>query len=93
MGVALRPSPITSCAFTRGGRVESPIMLFLTQQLASRGRVMGEGRGVFRLNLVVCLLSASSLLGDCNGGLFEGRVILGLLGVGSVIGLVHWGGF
>ena len=39
VGVALRPSSVTSCVVTRGVRVESPIMLF---HGANRGKVIGE---------------------------------------------------
>ena len=43
LGVALRPSSLTSCVVTRGVRVESPIMLF---HGANRGKVIGEVRAV-----------------------------------------------
>ena len=42
MGVVLRFSSMASCANTRGGRVESLIRLFFTQQIASYGRAMGR---------------------------------------------------
>ena len=48
VGVVLRFSSVASCAYTRGVRVESPIRPFLTQQIASYGKVMGGGdRGAF----------------------------------------------
>ena len=88
MGVVLRFSSMASCADTRSGRVESPIRLFLTQQIASYGRAMGEGRGIFPLILVVCLLCVPGLLlGNFNQGIFEEERVFGSLGVRSVIGL------
>ena len=87
VGVAFRFSSMASCADTRGGRVESPIRPFFTQQIASYGRAMGRTAGLFPLILVVCLLGVSRfLLGDFNKGIFEGWV-LGFAGVRSVISL------
>ena len=75
VGVVLRFSSIASCAYTRGVRVESPIRPFLTQQIASYGKVMGRTAGLFPLILVVCLLGVSRLLlGGFNEGIFQGWV-------------------
>ena len=79
--MALRLSSMASCADTRGGRVESPIRPFFTQQIASYGRAVGRTAGLFPLILVVCLLGVSRLLqGDFNEGIFEGWVFGSLRG-------------
>ena len=73
--MALWFSSMASCVGTRGGRVESPIRPFFTQQISSYGRAMGRTSGLFPLILVVCLLGMSRfLLGDFNEGTFEGWV-------------------
>ena len=88
VGVVLRFSSVASCAYTRGVRVESPIRPFLTQQIASYGKVMGRTVGLFPL-ILVCLLGVSRLLlGDFDEGIFGSKGgFLGLVGVRSVIGL------
>ena len=88
VGVVLRFSSVASCAYTRGVRVESPIRPFLTQQIASYGKVMGRTVGLFPL-ILVCLLGVSGLLlGDFDEGIFGSKGgFLGLVGVRSVIGL------
>ena len=86
MGVVLWFSSMASCADTRSGRVESPIRLFLTQQIASYGRAMGEGRGIFPLILVVCLFCVPGLLlGILIRVFLKKRGFLGLSGFGRLL--------